>query len=248
GADSLFVKGTTGIDTVAVTATTVNLTGAGLLTYANFESLDVDGLAGVDTLTVNITNISNSLTLRGFENASATVGTLSGTLTAFGGPITNSTVTSITATGLLEVSEQPPGLNAGLLNDSTIGTGAGRVLAGSIVNTKFTTIAAGGSVKAAGQGTTTNVSVGTLSGSFTAPEDGNAGSGVMSNTTIDSITSTGVVSTGSISGMTVGTAAGSITAAGQGTTSNVSIGTLSGSFTAPEDMNAPPGTPTGVMS
>jgi hypothetical protein len=85
-----------------------------------------------------------------------------------------------------------------------------------------------------------------LSGSFSAPEDSNAGSGVMSSTTINSITSTGTVSTGSISGMTVGTAdsGSSITAAGQGTTSDVSIGMLSGSFSAPEDSN--PGS--GVMS
>jgi hypothetical protein len=68
----------------------------------------------------------------------------------------------------------------------------------------------------------------------------------MSNTSIGSIDSTGVVSTGSISGMTVGTAdsGSSITAAGQGTTDNVSIGTLDGSFIAPEDSNAG----SGVMS
>src|SRR5437667_367280 len=103
---------------------------------------------------------------------------------------------------------------------------------------------------AAGQGTTSNVSIGTLGGSFLAPEDTTAGSGVMSDTTINSITSSGMVSTGSISGMSVGTAASGsfITAAGQGTTSGVSIGTLSGSFTAPEDLTAPAGTTTGVMS
>jgi hypothetical protein len=72
----------------------------------------------------------------------------------------------------------------------------------------------------------------------------------MSQTTINSITSTGSVSTGSISGMTVGTtdSGSSITAAGQGTTTNVSVGTLGGSLTAPEDPNAPPGETTGVMS
>jgi hypothetical protein len=99
-----------------------------------------------------------------------------------------------------------------------------------------------GSITAAGQGTTDNVSIGSNSGSFTAPEDPNAvgSSGTMSNTTIG--TNTGTVSTGSISGMSVTSNGGSITAAGQGTTDNVSIGSNSGSFTAPEDTNAGSGT------
>jgi hypothetical protein len=101
-----------------------------------------------------------------------------------------------------------------------------------------------GSITAAGQGTTSNVSIGTNDGSFTAPEDPTASdSGVMSNTTIG--TNNGTVSTGSISGMSVTTNSGSITAAGQGTTSNVSIGTNDGSFTAPED---PTASNSGMMS
>jgi hypothetical protein len=86
------------------------------------------------------------------------------------------------------------------------------------------------------------VSIGTNAGTFTAPEDSTPGSGVMSDTTIG--TNTGTVSTGSISGMSVTTNSGSITAAGQGTTTDVSIGTNTGSFTAPEDST--PGS--GMMS
>src|SRR5262249_42108012 len=124
-----------------------------------------------------------------------------------------------------------------VMSSTTIGTvtSTGVVSTGSISG--MTVVTDAGSIKAAGQGTTTGVSIGTLSGSFTAPEDPTAPAGtptgVMSNTTINSITSTGVVSTGSISGMTVVTDAGSIKAAGQGTTTGVSIGTLSGSFTPP---------------
>jgi hypothetical protein len=96
-------------------------------------------------------------------------------------------------------------------------------------------------ITAAGQGTTSDVSIGTLSGSFTAPEDPNApagtATGVMTGTTIDSITSTGCVSTGSISGMSVGTAdsLSCIIAAGRGTASNVTISRLAGSLTARPD-------------
>jgi hypothetical protein len=90
-----------------------------------------------------------------------------------------------------------------------------------------------GSITAAGQGTTSNVSIGTNDGSFTAPEDATAGSGQMSNTTIG--TNAGDVSTGTISGMSVTTNSGSITAAGAGSISGINIGTLSGTLTARAD-------------
>jgi len=67
----------------------------------------------------------------------------------------------------------------------------------------------------------------------------------MSNTTIG--TNTGTVSTGSISGMSVSTNSGSITAAGQGTASNVSIGTNSGAVTAVSDSSAGSGAMTNVL-
>jgi hypothetical protein len=60
---------------------------------------------------------------------------------------------------------------------------------------------------------------------------------MMSGTTINSITSTGDVSTGSISGMSVGTAdsGSSITAAGLGSVTNATISKLAGSLTAKQD-------------
>jgi hypothetical protein len=179
-----------------------------------------------------------------------TVGTDAGSITAAGqGTTTNVSIGTLSGSFTApEDPNAPAGEPTGVMSDTSIGTvtSTGSVSTGSISGMTVGTDA--GSITAAGQGTTTNVSIGTLSGSFTAPEDANPGSGVMTDTTIDTVTSTGSVSTGSISGMTVGTDAGSITAAGQGTTTNVSIGTLSGSFTAPEDPNAPAGTPTGVMN
>jgi hypothetical protein len=70
-----------------------------------------------------------------------------------------------------------------------------------------------------------------------APEDSNAGSGIMSNTSIGSVGSTGVVSTGNISGMTVGTtdAGSAITAAGQGIINFITIFNHKGTLTASHD-------------
>ena len=219
-----------------------NFTGA--LTLANMElaTLSVTGIvtAGSTITGTNFTNLA--------------LGTLAGTLWANGGSITGATINNIAPTGLLKATETATA-TAGVLSNANIGNVAGTVLAGSIVNCNFGSIVAGGMVTAQGQGTTSNVSIGFLDGSFTAPEDSNASSGSMSwsrmsDTTIGSIGSDGLVSTGSISGMSVGTtdSGSSITAAGQGTTSNVSIGMLDGSFTAPEDSNASSGSTSGVMS
>jgi hypothetical protein len=297
GSNTVTVKGTAGADAFTITGSTVGLTGAGTLTYSNFQSLTVNGLGGSDafsmtgvsqttattldggadtdsftgtfaadfngsltlaniesaTLTVNGTVTSGS-SITGTSFTSVTIGTLAGTLLASGGSINGAAVTSVASTGLLKATEATGVSGSGTISGAAIGSVFGTVFAGSIVNTTIGSVANGGVVTAQGQGTTSNVSIGTLSGSFTAPEDPNAPAGtptgVMSGTTITSITSTGKVSTGSISGMSVGAAdsGSSITAAGQGTTSNVSIGTLSGSFTAPEDPKAPAGTPTGTMS
>jgi hypothetical protein len=90
-----------------------------------------------------------------------------------------------------------------------------------------------GSITVAGQGTTNNLSVGTNTGTITAVEDSNSGSGTMSNTTIGS--NSGTVSSGSISGMSVTSNSGSITAAGAGTITNLTVGTNSGSIKAKAD-------------
>src|SRR5262249_28948824 len=172
------------------------------------------------------------------------VGTAAGSITAAGqGTTSNVSINMLSGTFIApEDPKAPAGTSTGVMSSTTIDTitSTGMVSTGSISGMSVGTAA--GSITAAGQGTTSNVSINMLSGSFTAPEDPNvpAGTptGMMSNTTINTITSTGTVSTGSISGMSVGTAAGSITSAGQGTTSNVSIGTLSGLFTAPMDQTA----------
>jgi hypothetical protein len=260
--NTVTVNGTALADAFTITGTTVGLAGAGTLTYTNAQALNVNGLGGNDTFSMTGINSAAATTLDGGPGV-ADSNTFTGTFASdFNGSLTLAniesttltvpgTVTSTSTITLLEAAGEP---GTGVLSNSTIGTVAGKVVAGSIVNTKIGSIAKGGMVTAQGQGTTSNVSIGTLSGSFTAPEDPNAPpgtpTGVMSGTTINSITSTGAVSTGSISGMSVGTtdSGSSITAAGQGTTSNVSIGTLSGSFTAPEDPTASAGTTTGTMS
>jgi hypothetical protein len=83
---------------------------------------------------------------------------------------------------------------------------------------------------------------------------------VMTDTSIDSITSTGLVSTGSISGMSVGStdSGSSITAAGLGTINNLKIGKLGGTVNAKKDNMPGSGTltngtinnltPTGVVN
>jgi hypothetical protein len=253
---TLAVNGLGGNDTFAMTG--INLStattldgGADTNSFSGTFSSGFTGsltLANMQTATLSVTGgLTAGSTITGTNFTGVNVDTLAGTLLASGGSITNATIGSITSTGLLEATETSAG-SAGVLSYSTIGSVAGTVLAGSIVHTNIGSIAPGGKVKAAGQGTTTNVSIGTLGGSFIAPEDSNAGSGVMTDTSIDSITSTGLVSTGSISGMSVGTtdSGSSITAAGQGTTTNVSIGTLGGSFIAPEDSNAGSGVMTGT--
>src|SRR5262249_27927897 len=147
GTDALIFKGTAGADAITVTGTTVALTGAGLLTYSGFESLLVDcldgndtvsmtgintptvttvaGGAGSDTFSGNFGTFGGNLTLTNFETASVTIGTLSGQLTVSGGPLTNSNVTTVAASGLLAVTEDLPALNAGLLSNSTFSTISG---------------------------------------------------------------------------------------------------------------------------
>src|SRR5438105_1263404 len=89
---------------------------------------------------------------------------------------------------------------------------------------------------AAGQGTMTDLTIGTNDGSILAPEDSNAGSGSLSDVTIGD--NNGTVSTGSISGMTVTTNKGGIAAAAHDWNSDVCTADIDGSILAPEDSNA----------
>jgi len=254
---TLTVNGLGGNDTFAMTgispftATTLD-GGPDTDSFSGTFAADFSGsltLSNMEFATLSVPGtVTAGSTITGTSFTNVALGTLAGTLLASGGSITGATINTIASTGLLDATETAMG-SAGVLANSTIGSVAGTVLAGSIIKTHIGSVAPGGKVTAAGQGTTDDVSIGDLGGSFTAPEDSNAGSGVMTDTSIDSITSTGLVSTGSISGMSVGTtdSGSSITAAGQGTTDGVSIGDLGGSFTAPEDSSASSGV-TGVMT
>jgi len=83
-----------------------------------------------------------------------------------------------------------------------------------------------GAISAAGQGTVSNVHIGTNKGTFVAVKDNNPGSGTITNTTIG--TNLGTVSANTISTMSVSSigAFGTITATG--TVSNLSVSVFSG--------------------
>src|SRR5262245_51837975 len=208
GIDAVVFRGTAGADAITVTGTQVTRTGAGALTYANFESLLVDALAGDDTVTMTGINAATTTTIDGglgTDTFAGNFGSFTGNLSLAGFENATMTVT-VDFTGTLAVGGPLQGL-----------TVTGTVTAGSTITA--TNLA--------------NVNIGTLAGALSAPEIA-PGSGNISDATIGTIAPTGSVSAGHISGMTVTEANGPIKAAGQGTTTNVSIGTLSSSFTAPE--------------
>jgi hypothetical protein len=274
---SLLVTGTvtSGSTITATNMTNVTLgTLAGTLLASTTTTVSIGTLSGSFTVPENpnapagttgvmsnttITSITSTGTVSTGSISGMFVGTAKpGSVITAAGQGTTTNVSIGTLSGSFTAPEDPSvpsGTSTGVMSNTTINTitSTGFVSTGSISGMFIGTANSGSIIKASGQGTTTNVSVGTLSGSFTAPADTTVPSGtttgVMRNTTIGTVTSTGFVSTGSISGMSVGTAnfGSSITATGQGTT-NVSIGVLSGSFTAPENPTAPSGTTTGVMS
>src|SRR5262249_22776764 len=133
--DALIVKGTAGADAFTVTGTQISLTGAGTLTYGNFQSLQIDGGARSDTPNGTFTGFAGALAAFNVDTATFTVGTLSGQITVNGGEITNSNITSVAApNGLLQATEATGVLNSGRLSHSTFGTISGRVLVASIVD------------------------------------------------------------------------------------------------------------------
>src|SRR5207245_10937159 len=82
---------------------------------------------------------------------------------------------------------------------------------------------------AQGAGTITDISLGSLSGHMTAVEDANPSSGTISGASLGSVGSTGTISGGSLTGINVdGDMAGTITAQGAGTITDISLGSLSG--------------------
>src|SRR5947208_187007 len=96
-----------------------------------------------------------------------------------------------------------------------------------------------GTMNLHGQGTLDGLTVGgNLSGTITAPEDSNAGSGQVSNVSAGSMS--GTIDTGAVKTMTVtGDLSGTMYLHGQGTLDGLTVGgNLSGTITAPEDSNA----------
>jgi hypothetical protein len=236
GSNSLIENGTSGADAFTVTNSAISLTGAGPLNYTNVQSLTINSQGGADTAAVNFSNqtFSMSLILNSIPTVTVTAssGTLAGSVIANSGSITSANIATIASTGLVQATEANPIGSTGAIKSTTIGTNFGTVSAGSISGMFVTSNA--GTIKASGQGTTTGVSIGTNSGTFTAVEDPNNKSttGIMSSTTIG--TNSGTATAGQISGMSVtsNSILGTISAAGQGTTTNVSIGTNSGLFDA----------------
>jgi hypothetical protein len=218
--------------------TTTGLT-VGTNTSTGTISSPEDGSSGSGTMT-STTITSNAGTVSTGSISGMSVGTNSGTISAAGqGTTTGLTVGTNTSTGTIS-SPEDGSSGSGKMTSTTITSNAGTVSTGSISGMSVGTNS--GTISAAGQGTTTGLTVGTntSSGTISAPEDGSSGSGTMTSTTITS--NAGTVSTGSISGMSVGTNRGAISAAGQGTTYNVSIDNNSGTFAAVQDSNPGSGT------
>ena len=203
----------------------------------------MSGTAVSGTGVMSSTTIGSNLgTVSAGSISGMSVTSNSGSITANGaGNMTGIHVGTNTSSGLIravEDSHVARGARSGVILNSAVGVNLGHVFAGAFSHMKVGTNAKLASIRAAGQGTTTDLSVGTNSGSITAAEDtmsGTAvsGTGVMSSTTIGS--NSGTVSAGSISAMSVTSNSGSITANGAGIITNLQVGNNSGSITAKQD-------------
>ncbi len=218
--------------------TTTGLT-VGTNTSTGTISAPEDSTSGSGTMT-STTITSNAGTVSTGSISGMSVGTNSGTISSAGhGTTTGLTVGTNTSTGTISVPEDSTS-GSGTMTSTTITSNAGTVSTGSISGMSVGTNS--GTISSAGHGTTTGLTVGTntSTGTISAPEDSTSGSGTMTSTTITS--NAGTVSTGSISGMSVGTNSGTISAAGKGTTYNVTIGNNSGTFVAVKDSSPGSGT------
>jgi hypothetical protein len=184
----------------------------------------------------NTTVGTNSGSVSGGSISGMSITSNSGSVTAAGqGTISNLSVGSNTGS-ITAVEDTHPG--SGMISNSTVGTNSGSVSGGSISGMSITSNS--GSVTAAGQGTINHLSVGSNNGSITAVEDTHPGSGSISNTTVG--TNSGSVSGGSISGMSITSNSGSVTAAGAGTITSLTVGTNSGLIQAQADSSNGSGT------
>jgi hypothetical protein len=244
GSNTLTVNGTASADAFTITDTTVGLSGAGPLTYTNFQTLNVNSLGGNDTHTMTSMNPNTVTVLDGGADADTFTGTFA---SGYNGSLTliNLETATMQVTGDLggSLTVNNPGNLQSLSVTGTVTSGS-TVRATNVANVTLGTLA-GTLLASGGSVTGGNITSVSSTGLLKATEAvGVPGSGTLSGLTIGSVF--GTVLGGSIVNTNIGSVARGalVKAAGQGTTDNVSIGTLSGTVSAPEDSNAG----SGVMS
>jgi hypothetical protein len=207
---------------------------------------------GGSLLGVNITSIAPGGLLQATEAAgvpgsgvigNASIGVNAGSITA--GSISGMRVTTNAPGSSIRVAGQGTSTNlsvgtnagtisaiedsnpgSGVMSNTTVGFNSGSISAGSSSGMMMSTNAASGSVTFSGQGTSTNLSVGTNAGLIAAKADANSGSGTLSNSSIGTLTTSGIVSAATATNLSITTVAGSIQVTNQ--LSNLAAGTVTG--------------------
>ncbi|HEV3062791.1 MAG TPA: putative Ig domain-containing protein, partial [Vicinamibacterales bacterium] len=254
--DTLIVTATDANDTIALANQTITVDG-NLISFTNEANLIVDALGGDDSVSMTGQAGAFSTTINGGTGSNTFSADLTGDFSSILQLLDIQAANIKVAgnfSGTLTAEENVAAPGSGVISSLTVGgsiTTGGYVDAGAISNVSVA-LNMDGTLIADGAGTITDLSIGgSLGGSVTAVEDSNAGSGTISNTSIGSVGSTGTLSGGTLTGVTVSSdMAGTIKAQGAGTITGVSIGgTLTGSVTAPEDVsNGTPVAGTGVIS
>ncbi len=203
------------------------------------ENVAAPGSGVISSLT-----IGGSITASGYVDAGAISNVsvahdMDGTVIADGaGTITDMNIGGTLNGSMTSVEDSNSG--SGLISGGTIGSvgSTGSISGGTLTGMTVTGDMAG-TITAQGAGSITGMSIGSLTGSMTSVEDSNSGSGLISGGTIGTVGSTGSISGGTLTGMTVtGDMAGTITAQGAGSITGMSIGSLTGSMTSVEDSNS----------
>jgi hypothetical protein len=255
---SLTVKSPGSLQQFSVAST---VTAGSTITATNISNVNIGTLAGHLTANggsisgVNITSIAPGGVLQATESvgvpgsgviSNASIGTNSGSILAgaINGMFMGINSSSVRASGQGTINNFTDGTNTGTISaveDSNVGSGvfsngsigdnSGSISAGAI--NQMSMGSNSGSVTASGQGTINNFTDGTNTGTISAVEDSNAGSGVFSNGSIGD--NSGSISAGAINQMSMGSNSGSVTASGQGTISKLNVGTNSGLIQAKAD-------------
>src|SRR5262249_24908588 len=132
---------------------------SGTLTLANFQNATMSVQGDLNgSFPVNAPGLLQQLSVTGngtgnvtaTNKSAATIGTLSGMITASGGNISAANITGITSTGVLKATETGPG--TGVISNSTIGSNAGTITAGALSGLAVSLNAVGGVIRAQGQG------------------------------------------------------------------------------------------------